>query len=322
MIEQVVSVLDNALLQGLGYGIAVVGVTISFRIVRWPDLTADGSFLTGGVVLGACLISGWPWLLAALAASCAGAAAGLMTAMLHSQAGVNRLLTGILTSMMCYSAAFWILSGRPNINLAGRWTLFSAAELLDDWPLLSGIGLHAGTVVVSLLVAGTTIILVWCLLKSDFGVVLRAIGENEALVESLGRKPPRYHAIGLMVANALIALSGALVSSRQGFADVNMGSGVIITLVAALVIGEETIRVLHRDAARSLAGRAMSGVVGAFVYFLLYLGILRASILGWLPVRIQPTDLKFMSAVIVVVFVLIRRRTQPKAVDREEILPI
>jgi len=320
--EQFLSVLDNALLQGLSYGIAVIGVSVSFRIVRWPDLTADGSFLGGAVVLGACLLAGCNWFLAMAVAACAGAAAGLITAILHCRAGVNRLLSGILTSMMCYSMAFWALSGRPNVNLSDRWTLFSATAAFDRNSFLSSAGVHAGTIAVSLLVAGLIIVCVWGLLKSDFGVILRATGENEALVEGLGRRPARYHAIGLMLANAMVALGGALVSSRQGFADVNMGFGVIITLVAALVIGEETMRLLRLDPAASLAGRAMSGVVGAFVYFLLYLGILRASILGWLPIRIQPTDLKFMSALIVVVFVLIRRRTRSGAEGREEILPI
>lgn len=320
--QQFLSVFDNALLQGLSYGVAVVGVAISFRVIRWPDLTADGSFLIGAVVLSACLLAGWNWMLAAATAACAGAAAGLLTAALHSHAGVNRLLAGILTSMACYSVAFWFLSGRSNVNLSSTWTLFSLAEAFDSRSPLARAGFHAGAIGVSLLVSGLIVTCVWGLLKSDFGVVLRATGENEGLVEGLGRRPSRYHAVGLMLANALVGLSGALVGSRQGFTDVNMGLGVIITLVAALVIGEETMRLFRLNPAVSLAGRAVSGVVGACVYFLLYLGILRASILGWLPVRIQPTDLKLMSALIVVVFVLIRSRTRSRMEGREEILPI
>ena len=99
-------------------------------------------------------------------------------------------------------------------------------------------------------------------------------------------------------------------------------SAVIITLVAALVIGEEIVRLARLDPAQSLLGRAASGVLGAFVYFLLYLLIVRASILGWLPVRIQPTDLKLMSALIVVLFVVLRNRSRSSTPESAEVLPI
>lgn len=320
--EQLLSVFDNALLQGLSYGVAVIGIAISFRVLRYPDLTADGSFLMGAAVLGAALVAGWNWYLALLISVCMGAIAGLVTATLHSGAGVNRLLSGILTSMICYSAAFWILSGRSNVNVTDSRTLFSAADRLDMKAFWSESGVHLGSLSVSLLFAIIAVICVLLFLKSDFGVVLRATGENEALVEGLGRKPGRYYTVGLMLANGLIGLSGSLVASRQGFADVNMGVGVIITLVAALVIGEEVLRLCGLNPATKLAGRALSGVIGACAYFLLYLAILRASIIGWVPVRIQPTDLKLMSALIVVAFALIRRHTGSKTYAREEVLPI
>ena len=320
--EQLLSVLDNALLQGLSYGVAVIGIAISFRVLRYPDLTADGSFLMGAAILGAALLAGWNWYLALLASACGGSLAGFVTATLHNRAGVNRLLSGILTSMICYSAAFWILSGRSNVNVTNSRTLFSAAEAMDMKAFWSESGVHLGSIGVSLLFVIIAVVCVVMLLKSDFGIVLRATGENDAMVEGLGRKPGRYYTVGLMFANGLIGLSGSLVASRQGFADVNMGFGVIITLVAALVIGEEVLRLFGLNPVTKLAGRALSGVVGACTYFLLYLAILRASIIGWIPIRIQPTDLKMMSALIVVVFVLIRRHTGSKTCTREEVLPI
>ena len=322
MIEQLLSVLDNSLLQGLGYGVAVLGVAIAFRVVKYPDLTADGSFLMGASVFGAVLMSGWGWLSAMIAAVAAGGLAGLATALFHTKARVNRLLSGILTAMMCYSVAFWVLSGRSNLNLTDRGTLFSAVESLDAQSSWSGAGLHLATISVSLVVAGLAVVATWLLLKSDFGVVLRATGENEGLVEGLGRRPNRYCTAGLVLANALVGLAGSLVAARQGFADVNMGSGAIITLVAALVIGEEIVRLCSLDPSSRLLGRALSGVIGACAYFFLYLIILRASILGWIPLRIQPTDLKLMSALIVVLFVLVRSRARPGAAMREEVLPI
>lgn len=320
--EQIISVLDNALLQGLGYGLAVVGLAIAFRVLKYPDLTADGSFLIGAAVFGATVTAGAGWFVATVAATGGGAAAGLVTAVIHTKAGVNRLLSGILTAMMCYSVAFWVLAGRPNVNLTDAPTMFSTVESLDATAAWNTAGVHLATVVLSLIIASLAVACVYVLLKSEFGVVLRATGENEALVEGFGRRPQRYVTAGLVLANGLVGLAGCLIAARQGFADVNMGFGVIITLVAALVIGEEMARLIGLDPSRCLAGRAMSGVLGACVYFFLYLIILRASIVGWIPIRIQPTDLKLMSALIVVVFVVIRTHARKASDQAEEVLPI
>ena len=337
MLEQLVSVLDNALLQGLGYGVAVVGVAIAFRVLKYPDLTADGSFLMGASVFGAMLAAGCWWLPAMIAAVAAGAVAGCVTAGLHTTLGVNRLLSGILTAMMCYSIAFWVMSGRSNIQISDTPTMFSVALAaatgteagVDATPQAKRAArdarrrqTHLRAVVVLAVIAGLVVAAVYFLLQSDLGIVLRATGENEPLVESLGRHPRRYQTLGLALANGLVGLSGCLIVARQGFTDVNMGFGVIITLVAALVIGEEIVRLARLDPAQSLLGRAASGVLGAFVYFLLYLLIVRASILGWLPVRIQPTDLKLMSALIVVLFVVLRNRSRSSTPESAEVLPI
>lgn len=320
--DQLLSVIDNALLQGLGYGVAVVGVAIAFRVLKYPDLTADGSFLMGASIFGATVAGGVGWGLATLAAVGGGAAAGAVTALMHTKAGVNRLLTGILTAMMCYSVAFWVLSGRSNINLSDAPTMFTAVESADAAAFWSASHVHLATVLLSIAIAALVVAGVYFLLKSEFGIVLRATGENEALVEGLGRRPQRYHTAGLILANGLVGLAGCLIAARQGFADVNMGFGVIITLVAALVIGEEIVRLVGLDPSRSLLGRAASGVLGACVYFFLYLIILRASVLGWIPLRIQPTDLKLMSALIVVVFVAIRTHARKTSNQVEEVLPI
>lgn len=320
--DHVLAILDNAVLQGLGYGIAVVGVALSFRVLRYPDLTADGSFLIGAATFSAAIMSGIGWFGATLLAISGGGGAGLVTALLHSCAGVNRLLSGILTAMICYSVAFWVLAGRSNVNLAGASTLYSATAAVDADAAWSRFGAHPATIALSALIASVVLAGVYVLLKSQFGIVLRGTGENESLIEGLGRRPQRYYAAGLALANGLVGLSGGLIAARQGFADVNMGVGVIITLVAALVIGEEVIRLIGLNPALSLAARTLSGVLGACVYFFLYLLILRASILGWIPVRIQPTDLKLMSALIVVAFVVLRTRMHRHGEPREEVLPI
>jgi putative ABC transport system permease protein len=319
---QLLSTLDNALNQGMGYGVAVVGVALAFRVLRYPDLTIDGSFLMGATVFAALSVDGQGWPLATLAAIGGGAAAGLVTAILHTRAGVNRLLSGILTTMMCYSVSFRVLSGRSNVALAGQRTMFSTAESLDASAIWAAVGIHPVALAESAIIAGLIIAGVYLLLKSDLGLVLRASGENRSLVESLGRRPQRYCTIGLALSNGLVGLSGCLIAARQGFADVGMGLGVVITLIASLVIGEELTRLLGCDAARNLAGRTLSGMLGACGYFFLYLLILRASILGWIPIRIQPTDLKLLSALIVVGFIVLRNRSHRGGGQPEEVLPI
>ena len=323
MFGQIASVMDNALLQGLTYGIAVLGVSIAFRALRYPDLTADGSFLLGAAVFASAIDLGWTWPFAMAAVIAVGAGCGLVTAALNSRVGVNRLLSGILTSMMCYSVAFWVLSGRSNVNVADKASVFGIAEQLESQILPDFSMLHPVTIIELLAVSGLVMFVVHRLLTSDLGIILRAMGDNEDLVESTGRQPKTYVMIGLAVANGAVGLSGGLVVARQGFADVNMGFGVIITFVAALVIGEELLRLLGWDPARNLKARVLSGLVGGCVYFLLYLTILRLSILGYLPIRIQPTDLKLMSAGIVVAFVFLRYRTRrSRTIAKEEFLPI
>ncbi|MFL5381678.1 MAG: ABC transporter permease [Longimicrobiaceae bacterium] len=290
---------ENALLQGLSYGVAVLGVSIAFRVLRYPDLTPDGSFLLGAAMFAAAVTHGAHWSVALMLAVMAGACAGLCTGALHFSAGVNRLLSGILTSMACYSIAFRVLSGKSNIGLPA------------DASLPGGIGAIGGgrgvaEIIACLVFAGGWLLLVVLFLRSELGLVVRASGANAPFVAALGRRPDRYQLAGLAVSNSLVAASAALVVSRQGFADVNMGIGVIVTLVAAMVIGEEVVHRLRRDPERGVTARAVSGIAGTVVYFLLYLVVLRASILGWIPLRIQPTDLKIFSAVLIVVAIVAR----------------
>jgi putative tryptophan/tyrosine transport system permease protein len=250
----------------------------------------------------------------------AGAGAGLVTGILYSKVGINRLLSGILTTMMAYSIAFHILSGRSNIGLLDVTTAFSWAEIYDQQYAGAGFAaVHPASVFVSLLIVVVAVSALLVLLRSNFGLLLRATGGNAMLVESLGRSPAGLTLVGLALSNALIALAGAMVTSRQGFADVNMGTGVVIMLIASVVIGEEISRRLRLDPARGLSAKFCAPILGAFAYFFLYLLILRASIVGWLPFQVQPTDLRFLSAVVLITAIALRGRTSRSLAD--EALP-
>ncbi len=298
----------NALLQGATYGIAVLGLAFAFRILRYPDLTADGSFMTGATVFASGVVSGWSWPAALAVAVGAGAAAGMLTALLNAWLHVSRLLTGILVTMICYSLAFRYLGGQSNIGLTGAETMFATSGGVARTPYLPAI---AG------LFAMGSMLLVRLLLGSELGLMLRATGGNAALVEEFGRSPAAYRVIGLALANGLIALSGALVAGQQGFADVNMGAGTIITLVASLIIGEEILRLTSRGRI-GLVERVLAPFAGAIVYFALYIAVLRASLDDFLPVRIEPTDLKMLSALIVILVIALRMRGG----RQEEVLPL
>ena len=317
---QLLGILDNALLQGLSYGIAGLGVAVAFRVLRYPDLTADGSFLLGGAVLAAVSSSGLHWSAGTLLAVAAGSGAGLVTAFMNVHGGVSRLLSGILTTMIVYSLAFHVLGGRSNVGLLEVSTIFAFAEGLDDAEPYRSLFLHPGSLVVLAILIAAVLALLETLLKSDFGLFLRAVGGNPALVESLGCSTLPATYLGLALANGLIALSGAVVASRQGFADVNMGTGIIITLIAGLVVGETATRRLMTAYSFRLGVGTLAPVLGLFVYFLLYLLILRASILGWVPFRIQPTDLRLLSALVLAAAIALRFRGT--GATGEEVLPL
>lgn len=314
--SQLLGVADGALQQGLTFGIGATGVALSLRSLRFPDLTSDGSFLLGATAFGATVTSGLAWPFALGVALIAGAGAGITTAAIHHVAGVNRLLSGILTSMICYSVGFWFLSGRPNIGIENRATPYTAAERLDATASWAGGDLHLAQLGVSALFVAAVVAGLWVLLGSQWGLVLRATGQDESLVTSLGRAPSRYRTMGLTIANGLVGLAGGLVAARQGFADVNMGPGSIVIFIASLVLGEELVRRVLPLRQDSVPARLLAPLAGCIAYYGIFLGILRASIAGLLPVGIRPTDLRLISAILIVSVVFWRsRRSQDGAAD-------
>lgn len=316
--SKMLSLFDNALLQGLAYGVAVLGITIALRILRYPDLTADGSFLLGCVTYAASVHAGLSTAVAMSGACLAGAAAGTWTSFLNARLRVNRLLTGILTTMMSYSLAFRILGDKPNVGIPDDLSLFATARVFDNTETALGLHIHPASLALSFLIAAVAGGFVLRLLQSEWGLTLRATGQNPHLVEELGHGPATYQYLGLALSNGLVAAAGAVVSARQGFVDISMGVGVIIALVAALVIGEGLVRVIRGGARPTLGDRLLAAFAGATVYFLLYVLVLRGSISGILPFAINPTDLKFISALVVIVAVTLRMRNT----GREEAFPL
>lgn len=271
----------GALEIGLIFALVALGVLISFRVLDFPDLTADGSFPLGGVVAAVMIVGGHnPWL-ACLCAALAGAAAGLLTAWLNVRLGILQLLASILTMIALYSINLRI-AGAPNVPLLGETTVFSSLVSDDNAMWMQPLVL-AGVVLAAM------VALAW-FFNSQIGLALRATGANPRMARAQGVSTDRLTLFGMALSNALIALGGALYAQSQGSADVNMGVGTIVIGLAAVIIGETLIP------SRIMRTIIIATVLGAVVYRLFIALALQADFIG-----LQAQDLNLITAVLVAV---------------------
>jgi putative ABC transport system permease protein len=271
----------GALEIGLIFALVALGVLISFRVLDFPDLTADGSFPLGGVVAAVMIVGGYnPWL-ACLCAALAGAAAGLLTAWLNVRLGILQLLASILTMIALYSINLRI-AGAPNVPLLGETTVFSSLVSDDN-------AMWMQPLVLAGVVLAAVVALAW-FFNSQIGLALRATGANPRMARAQGVSTDRLTLFGMALSNALIALGGALYAQSQGSADVNMGVGTIVIGLAAVIIGETLIP------SRIMRTIIIATVLGAVVYRLFIALALQADFIG-----LQAQDLNLITAVLVAV---------------------
>ncbi|NPV53262.1 MAG: ABC transporter permease [Firmicutes bacterium] len=271
--------LAGSLEQGLAFGIMALGVYLTFRILDFPDLTVDGSFPLGGAIAATMIVGGYNPILATLVALLAGLIAGGVTGLLNTKLKISGLLAGILTMTALYSVNLRIM-GRSNIPLLRRETLIT---------MLKDAGLPEAFVALITFLALTIILkllLDWFLM-TEIGLALRATGDNEAMIRSLGVDTDAMKLLGLSLSNGLVALSGALVAQYQGFADVGMGVGMIVTGLASVIIG--TVVLLPRNIGAATLGAVLGSIIYRFAVFF----ALRAGF--------APTDLKIVTSALVVV---------------------
>jgi putative ABC transport system permease protein len=222
----------TALLQGLCFSALALGIYISMKIFNIPDITTDGSYTLGGAVTAKLLVMHQPLFLILPAVVVAGALAGAMTGLIHTKLKVNALLSGILVMYALYSINLTVL-GRSNIPLINTSSIFTLINISADpahntfWTLL------AFVVIITLLIG--------YILKTDFGIAMRATGNSESMIRSLGVNTDQMKIIGLALANALTALSGFLFTQLQGFGDINMGIGIVIVGLGSVIIAETLI---------------------------------------------------------------------------------
>jgi len=271
--------------QGLLFGLVALALTLTFRVVRFPDLTVDGSFVTGASVFSAgAFYYHAPWL-AIPCAFIAGMLAGLTTGVLSSTLRINRLLSGILVMTMLYSINLRIMR-QGNLSLAGVPT---PLDQMDEW---LGSTSYASIAILGFLALASAL-LIGRLLGTEAGLFFRATGQNPHLVETLGRRPEFFVIVSLAISNGLIGLAGAFAAQEFGFADVNMGIGLIVSGLAMLFIGMSLIP--RGGIAYMLAG----ALVGAVVFQFLKNIALRMGLAA--------TDVKVVSAILVIAALAIRR---------------
>ena len=273
----------GAVEQGLVYGIMVIGVYLTFRILDFPDLTVDGSLPLGAAISALAITSGINPYLSLLLAMGGGFLAGVVTAVLNTKFNILHLLASILTMIALYSINIRIMGG-PNIALLGTPTVFDAVTVLGIPPYLAGLfvfGLFA------ILVA---VVIIW-FLSTELGQAILATGDNPQMITSLGVNTHTIIIFGVGLSNALVALSGALVAQNQGAADVGMGIGTIIAGLASVIIGETVF------GTTSIARAFIAALLGSILY---RLAIALALGVEFGDFSFNPSDLNLITAMLVV----------------------
>ncbi len=298
------SLLLSALTIGFILSLLALGVYISFRIFEFPDITAEGSITLGASVCAVLLVHGWPPLAATLVAAMAGLISGAVTGVLAMKFKINRLLSGILTMTALYSVNLRIMQ-KSNIPLMNEHTLVSQAEQwgrsLFGRPVLMVWGWEvtardAALVLVFPLLITAVSVLLFLFFRTNLGTAMRATGDNAQMIRALGSDDGLMTILGLALSNSLIAVSGALLAQYQGFADVQMGIGMVVWGLASVIIGEALV------GTRKLGYAITGSVMGSVLFRLLVAVALR-----W---GLNPNDLKLITAAFVFAALIL-----PKALE-------
>ncbi|MDD4011472.1 MAG: ABC transporter permease [Sphaerochaetaceae bacterium] len=276
--------IEGIFVDGLIFSIMALGIFISYKIMDLADLTCDGSFATGAAVAAVCIKSGLGITLALILGFAAGALSGMATALIHCRLRIPGLLAGILVMTMLYSVNLRILGG-ANVPLLGVKKFYTEVPrilgfLPSEWASL------AGTIAIVLLMKG----LVDLFFRTDLGLSVGAMGGNEQVVISQGMNPETLKVIGLGFSNGLIGFSGALLAQYQGFADANLGTGMVVQGLAAIMIGDFLF------STNRISLLTLRVILGSIIYKALMYGGRKY---GYL-VGITPNDFKLLTGLLVI----------------------
>lgn len=265
--------------QGFMYAIMVLGVFLTYRILDYADLSVDGSFTLGAATAAILIFEGVnPWIATGLA-FVTGSLAGVFTGILHTKFKITPLLSGILTMTALYSVNLRVM-GKANISLLRTRTIFS------DFTKLPGMAEY-GVIILSLLTVAIIGIVVYVFLQTEIGLALRATGDNELMIRSLGVNTDLMKVLGLALSNGMVAFAGSYVAQNQQFADASMGIGMIVAGLASVIIGEVLI-------GTTSVGRTILAVICGGVIYRVIIAIV-------LQLGLEATDLKLITAFIVII---------------------
>ncbi|MGX7069908.1 ABC transporter permease [Gemella bergeri] len=271
----------SAIAQGMLWGLLSLGLFISFRVLNIADMTTEGAYPLGAGVCVICIHNGINPIIATLIAMFAGMVAGIITGFLITICKIPSLLAGILSMIALLSVNLRIM-GRPNLSLLNRDTIFSKLSQL-------GLPTHYDTVLVGCLLSILIILAMSLFFSTELGQALIATGDNKKMATALGISIKSMTILGLMLANGIISLAGAILAQNNGYSDVNSGIGVIVVALAAIIIGE----VIFKDV--SFTQRLACIIFGAIIYRLLLVGVLNLNI-------IAANDFKLISALVITLF--------------------
>ncbi|MBP1580861.1 MAG: ABC transporter permease [Oscillospiraceae bacterium] len=280
-IMNLINAMPGAVAQGLIWGIMAIGVYITYRVLDVADLTVDGSITTGGVVCVMMMLAGYPAWISMLGALAAGMLAGLVTGLLHTAMGIPALLSGILTQLSLYSINLRIMQ-KSNQSIS-----------VDKYDLLVSLRYIMPAIAVCAVLVVVIIAVLYWFFGTSLGCSIRATGANPNMSRAQGINVNVTKIIGLMISNGLVALSGALLSQYNGFADVKMGIGAIVIGLAAVIIGD----VIFGKFFLNFASKLLAVVFGAIIYYMVL------QIVFWFG--LNSDYLKLLTAVIVAVFLAI-----------------
>ena len=283
-IIKLLNALPGAVSQGLIWGLMAIGVYITYRILDVSDLTVDGSIATGGAVAAMLIMSGWSVGAALAAAFVVGMLCGLVTGVFHTFCGIPAILSGILTQLALYSVNLRILGNKANVALS-----VNKYSLLVSSRNARALALKNPILILAVFTVCLIAVLYW-FFGTELGCSMRATGANRHMARAQGINTNVNVVLSLMLANGIVALSGALLAQYQGFADVGMGRGAIVIGLAAVIIGE----VVFGKVFLNFGFKLLAVSIGAILYYAVIQVVL------WLG--LNTNDLKLLTALVVAVF--------------------
>ena len=291
--------IEGILVEGLIYGIMVLGVFITFRVLDFPDLTVDGSFPLGAALMVQCILLGMNIWLALLVAFIGGVLAGVTTALIHNHLKVPNLLAGILTMTMLYSINIRIMGNRANVPVLKQETILSKVSEMFSGILPEEYILLVFFVIVVVIIK----VLVDLFFRTDLGMTMGAMGNNEQMVISQGVNPKTLKTIGVGLSNGLVAISGAFAAQYLGFADVGLGQGIIISGLASVMIGEFLVMKSNRIGVLTFCALTGSILFHAVMYLGRYYGYL---------IEMTPNDLNLIKGLLIIVLLVVTQSKKLK----------